>query len=276
MNTWIDGHPSHRNTQALYNRGLLYGDGLFETLAVYAGQALLVRRHLERLERGCRRLGMVFPGIGLLTREMQEVCQGRQEGVLKLLLCRAFGEPGGYQPEPAGVVVRILSLHPWRPVRQAMLAAGAVLRTCAIRLGMQPWLAGIKHLNRLEQVLAAVETAGSDEGLMLDTHGRVVEGVRSNLFIVERGHLYTPPLYDCGVAGVMRETVLDLARGQGLVPVVAPLLPVRLPAAEEVFIANSLIGVVPVASVDGQDCRRGRTWDGFRQALVEAGAVVPA
>lgn len=274
MNTWIDGHPCHRH--ALYNRGLLYGDGLFETLAIHGGRPLLLRRHLERLERGCRRLDMVFPGASLLTREIELACRGWQQGILKLLLCRALTEAGGYGPEPGGAVVRILSLRPWRAVSRVVLEAGAVLKTCTIRLSAQPRLAGIKHLNRLEQVLAATEIADSYEGLMLDEQEQVVEGTRSNLFIIKHGRLQTPPLYRCGVAGVMREKILDMAPSQHLLPIVTPLTLERLLVADEVFIANSLIGVVPVASVDGQACNRGRSWAGLRQALVEARAVVSA
>lgn len=243
---------------------------------MHDGRPLLLRRHLERLERGCRRLGMVFPGAKLLTQEVKAACQGwQQEGILKLLLCRSLTEAGGYGPGSGGTVVRILSLHPWRPVRRVVLETGIALRTCAIRLSAQPRLAGIKHLNRLEQVLAAAEIADSDEGLMLNEQGQVVEGTRSNLFIIERGRLHTPPLYTCGVAGVMRETILDLASSQRLLPIVTSLKPERLSVADEVFITNSLIGVVPVASVDGRACTSGHAWAGFRQALIETKAVVP-
>ena len=273
MKILLNGRPCQPD--GLYNRGLLYGDGLFTTLAVHATRPLLAELHRARLERGCRRLGLCFPGHAVLEQELQQACQGLQQGVLRLQLCRASeASGGGYRPPPGAETIRILSVHPWR----SPATTGAILRLCRVRLAHQPFLAGIKHLNRLEQVLAAAECLEPDidEGLMLDEQGYMVEGTHSNLFLIEGRCLYTPPLYGCGVAGVMREAIFASASRLQLLPVVTPLLPARLYTADEVFISNSLIGVRPVLKVDGRICRQGEHWSRLRQALVASNAVVPA
>lgn len=233
------------------DRGLHYGDGLFETLAVRAGAPLLWERHMQRLMHGCARLGLPAPDVALLHRETTHVCANAARGVLKIILTRGVGGRG-YRCA-ASTPTRILTLHPWPDYPDAFKQQGIKVRICATRLGMNPALAGVKHLNRLEQVLARNEWDDADvpEGLMLDGAGRVIEGTLSNVFAVRDGALLTPDLSQCGVAGVMRALILEQAAAWGIETRVTQFGVEELTAMHEVFVCNSLIGVWPVRELAG-------------------------
>jgi 4-amino-4-deoxychorismate lyase len=238
----INGEPAER--VSFRDRGLQYGDGLFETIAVQEGTPLLWERHLERLRRDASRLALPVPDGGCLADEARRLCAGAERAVLKIIVTR--GDAGrGYAPPPAAVPTRILSLTPW-PVHPPEAAEkGVAVRFCETRLGSNPRLAGIKHLNRLEQVLARREWEGEfAEGLMQDESGNVIEGTMSNLFVVTSGIVSTPDLGRCGVAGVMRGWVRD--RLAGAVRVV-PLGCDEVLQVDEIFLTNSVIGVWPVS-----------------------------
>jgi 4-amino-4-deoxychorismate lyase len=231
------------------DRGLAYGDGLFETIAVEAGRALFLDLHLERLQRDCRRL-RIGVDVGTLRGEIATCLPADGCGVLKIIVTRAPAGRG-YRPQTDCSGRRLLLFQP----RADVPAAGTALRTrlCRQRLSSQPALAGMKHLNRLEQVLARGEWSDPaiGEGLMLDTQGRLIEATAANLFLVSGGELLTPRLTHCGVAGVMRRIVIEcLAPALGL-PVREIDLPLpALYAVEELFLTSSLLGVAPVRAVD--------------------------
>ncbi|HQU16317.1 MAG: aminodeoxychorismate lyase [Chromatiales bacterium 21-64-14] len=236
------------------DRGLQYGDGLFETLMVRDARPLHWERHLARLTADCTRLAIPAPDPDRLRREAAQVCQDAAAGTLKILVTRGAGERG-YRPPPpsAGVqATRILALYPAPAYPEAHRREGVVTRICATRLGINPALAGIKHLNRLEQVLARAEwdDPAIPEGLMLDLHGRVVEGTMSNLFLVRDGTLITPDLARCGVAGVVRAIILEQAAARGIPCQVRDVAAEELTGAEEIFLCNSLIGIWPVCRID--------------------------
>ena len=240
------------------DRGLLYGDGLFETLAVVSGRPCLWAPHMRRLETGCRRLGLPRPDAELLWEESHRVIPQHAAGVLKILVTRGRG-PRGYRPPGDPLPTRILQFALQPGDADPPPASGVKVRYCSIRLGRNPALAGIKHLNRLEQVMARAEWEDPKiaEGLMLDTEGLVVEGTMSNLFLVRNGGLATPRLDRCGVAGIMRARVIALARGLGIPVEETDLRPPDVSAANGAFLCNSLIGLWPVRLVDGieQDVR---------------------
>jgi 4-amino-4-deoxychorismate lyase len=246
MSSWVNGR---RGTVVdCRDRGLQYGDGLFETMRVKARRIRLLELHLERLAEGCRRLGLAPPGKAL-ERELVLRARPCLDGVLKLIVTRGSGARG-YRPSGQERPTRILSLHP-RPADPGR--AGPVrVRLCRTRLGMNPDLAGLKTLNRLESVLARAEwrTARVWEGLMQDVDGTVVCGTMSNVFLRRGATLMTPALDRCGVAGVMRRWVLEQAGAlrlrvwQGRVPVAA------FAEAEEVFMTNAVAGVVPVGLIE--------------------------
>jgi 4-amino-4-deoxychorismate lyase len=182
---------------------------------------------------------------------------------------RGGGGGGGYRVPEKVVPRRILQLHPWPDFPPAAGEAGVAVRLCATRLCHNPQLAGIKHLNRLEQVLARREWDEPQigEGLLLDVDGRLVEGTMSNLFLVREQLLLTPDLRRCGVAGIMRSIILEQAERQSLRAEIRALDSADLLAADEVFLCNSLIGIWPVRAVDGRPYRKGAVTIRLQQLL---------
>jgi 4-amino-4-deoxychorismate lyase len=237
---------------SIVDRGFQYGDGVFETLAVYDGAPLLWGPHLARLQRGAERLAIPMPAVELLAVEARRLCGTAHRAVLKIILTR--GSSGrGYEPG-AGETTRVLYLAPWPAYPVEFARTGVSLCVCATTLSHQPRLAGIKHLNRLEQVLARGEWRTEyAEGIMCDDRGAVVEGTMSNVFAVTDGVLRTPTLVDCGVEGVMRAEVLAAARREQLAFEVTALRLDDLERADEMFVTNSLIGVWPVRQLQERE-----------------------
>jgi 4-amino-4-deoxychorismate lyase len=200
---------------------------------------------------------MAAPDRDRLTDEALQCLDGQGGEVLKLILTRGSGGRG-YRPG-TDAPRRIFSCHPRPTYPASYWRDGVRVRWCSTRLGWQPALAGLKHLNRLEQVLARQEWDDPTvpEGLMLDQGGAVAAGTQSNLFIVDDGRLLTPALEDCGVAGVMRGMLWDVATAQGLRVEQARLTAEDVGAAREVFLTNSLIGVWPVAQIKERACAQG-------------------
>lgn len=245
----VDGRRAERIPAA--DRGLHFGDGVFETIAVRGGAPRYLERHLDRLERGAAVLGIEPPARETLRREALDVCGGAGEAVLKLILTRGSGGRG-YAPPDDPAPSRVTILNPWRGRPAEEYRNGAAVRWCATRLARNPALAGIKHLNRLEQVLARAEWDDPSvaEGLMLDTTGRVVEGTASNLFLVTGDRLQTPDLSESGVAGIMRARVMELANGAGWPVDTTGLGPDDVAQATELFLTSSLLGILPVGRLD--------------------------
>ena len=225
------------------NRGMNYGDGLFETMRVHRGALPLWPRHLARLREGAARLGIAMPATDVIEARMAETVAGRDAGVLKLLLVRGNGGRG-YAPAPDADAMWMLSLHPL----PASTPPGLRLHWCETRLGSQPALAGIKHCNRLEQVLARaeVERVGCDEGLMRDLAGNAVCATSANLLVLRDRRWLTPPIRDCGVAGVMRAALLAEAGRLGIPCHVTDISLAQLQQADELFLCNSVYGIWPV------------------------------
>ena len=241
----VNGQPSE--LVRADDRGLQYGDGLFETALLTKGHVRFLDDHLRRLFTGCGRLDIAAPDTAILRNEIAQVTAGHERGVLKIIVTRGAGGRG-YRPSNAAASTRVVALHPFNPSPQAALR----LRWCDIRLGRNARLAGIKHLNRLEQVLAQSEwqEGEADEGLMLDTEGEVVCATSANVFAVRDGVLVTPDLRFCGVHGVMRGQVLKAAARLRLTTSEEPLWPHDLETASEVFITNAVRGIRSVASLD--------------------------
>lgn len=237
---------------AVTDRGLHYGDGVFETIAIRHGRPQLWPAHMERLHDGCSRLGIPLPDTKLMEAETARLCGESERAVLKIIITRGSGGRG-YRAPAIPEQRRILIRYPWPEYPD--INNGIALRVCRTPLSCNPVLAGIKHLNRLEQVLARNEWADEafHEGLMLDTEGHVVEGTMSNLFAVRNGVLLTPDLTRCGVAGVMRQRVLSLAGELGIACEVVRMGINEIMAMDELFITNSLIGIWPVSRTEGTE-----------------------
>jgi 4-amino-4-deoxychorismate lyase len=215
------------------------------------GRPLLLERHLERLWRGCERLSLVLDRA-LLHAELLAFCAGQADGVVKLIVTRGDGLRGyAVSPSP----VRRILLSGAMPVYPSANAEqGVRLFPCVTRLAEQPQLAQIKHLNRLEQVLARAEWQDSSyaEGLMRDRSGRVIEAVFSNLLLCRDTVLVTADLSRCGVAGVMRAELLAQARSQGIACQVRDITFDEFLAADEVMLCNSVYGVWPVCAYEAR------------------------
>lgn len=249
------------------DRGLQYGDGLFETMAAVNGRVRNFARHMERLAEGCRRLDMPMPAVELFALDCERALTGLGAGSVKITLTRGPG-PRSYRPPPEPAVTRIVVSSGPKPRTDP--ETGIVVRLCETPLGLNPRLAGLKHLNRLEQVLASAEwnDAAVAEGLMSSTDGRLVCATAANVFMVRAGCLLTPDIRDCGVAGVMRGLVLEAARELGLPVEVTDLRVADLAAADEVFLTNAITGVRPVGEVLG--VRRYTPPGDTTRALLEA------
>ncbi len=240
------------------DRGLAYGDGLFETMRVHAGAVPWWDAHWSRLSLGAARLSIGLPDAGQARAEAGSLFDDGAHGVLKLLLTRGGGARG-YAPIDGAEPSWMLARHPLPAP-----AASARAIWCDTRLALQPALAGIKHCNRLEQVLARAEcvAAGADEGLMCDGEGTVVSATSANLFVLRDGRWLTPPIDRCGVAGTCRAILLPAldAREQRLQRG-------DVDRADAVFLCNAVRGILPVARLGA------RTWE-LHPALAQAHAAL--
>ena len=261
------------DTVSARDRGFQYGDGLFETIAVHRGTPLLWEQHAQRLLAGAVRLDMPAPETALLRAEADQLCRGVERGVLKIILTRGVSGRG-YRPDASISATRVLSLSPWPDYPPSWGEEGVAVRLCRTRLASQPRLAGLKHLNRLEQVLARAEWDDEyAEGLMQDESGNIIEGTMTNVFLVEEGTLCTPEVTRCGVEGVMRGAVLEQARCLGIACRVGPVTATQLEHADELFLTNSLIGLWPVRRIENRSYTIGQTTRKIQQAIYDAGCV---
>jgi 4-amino-4-deoxychorismate lyase len=245
----INGRSTHVVDSS--DRGFQYGDGVFTTLPVRDGHPVFLDLHLQRLSRDCHRLGIPYPGGALIADEARGLCRQESSGVLKIQITRGAGDRGYRppdKPEPTRVI-RFKDTSERAPL--ASLERGAAVRLCAHRLGRNPALAGMKHMNRLDQIMARSEWCSDSvhEGLMTDMEGLLIEGTMSNVFLVLGNHLVTPDLSQCGVAGVMRSVILTIA-GEAQIPTeIRTVTCDELRAADEVFLTNSVIGLCPVVAM---------------------------
>jgi 4-amino-4-deoxychorismate lyase len=252
--------PAH--AISVTDRGLAYGDGLFETMLLARGKVRLLEAHLRRLTDGCRRLGIDYPGDEMLTADIARVCEAHGDGVVKLILTRGVGGRG-YRPTSTPCT-RIVSLH--EPVESTPAIR---VRWCETRLSRNAALAGIKHLNRLEQVLAQAEWQDPEiaEGFMLDSEGELVCATSANIFIVRGHELITHDLRYCGVRGIMRGEVIRIANELGIPVREEPIWPEDLETATEVFVTNAVRGIRSVTALEEFSWPYGKVTQSLREAL---------
>lgn len=243
----VNGRPG--GEIAASDRGLLYGDGLFETIRFVGGAAPLWHRHMARLGEGCVRLGLPVPEPATLDAEARQVVGEARDAVVRITLTRGSGRRG-YAPPADATATRIVAAHPMPDLPADWYRRGIRVRSCALRLACQPRLAGIKHLNRLEQVLARMEWSDPDvvEGLLFDAGDRLVSATAANVFGVLDGVLMTPALDHCGVAGALRAELLE-AFPDIRVGAITMEASMRM---DEMFLCSSVRGVLPVREVDAR------------------------
>ena len=250
------------------DRGLAYGDGLFETMRVVAGRAPLWTWHMERLEEGCRRLLLPHPAPAMLADEVSAAADGLDDAVVRITWTAGSG-PRGYARQatvPARLIVVASPVHHADPF---MAIHGVALFECATRWSLQPRLAGIKHLNRLEQVLARAEWEDPSfiDGLMLDIDDRVISTTSASIGLVVDGVPMFPALHRCGVAGVGRR----LAMANLPEAVERDIDRAMLMSASEVFLASSVRGMLPVRAVGDRHYAAGPVARALQAAWATAG-----
>jgi 4-amino-4-deoxychorismate lyase len=241
---YIDGQTGRIDPA---DRGLAYGDGLFETIAIRRGLVRYLDFHLERLAAGCARLHIDCPPKAELEGKIRQAAGVFERGTIKLILTRGTGPRGYAPPRPATPTIILLADPDERRFESAL--AVVTLRT---RLSEHEVLAGIKHLCRLEQVLGRLELdqLDADEGLMATTRGTVIGGTSRNLFAVFGSEIKTPDLTLAGIEGVMRRAVLAGAAEAGYKADVTVLSEADLRAADEIFMTNALVGIQSVTRLD--------------------------
>jgi 4-amino-4-deoxychorismate lyase len=249
VSVWINGRL--RSTVDYRDRGLSYGDGLFETMRVLDRRIRLLDYHLDRLYAGCRRLRIAAPHAAKLRRELERIASLQKDAILKLIVTRGSAERG-YRPSGRERATRIIQLQASRPDSASQAARPVRVRLCATPLSVNARLAGLKTLNRLDAVLGRAEWRDARiwEGLMGDGAGGWVCGTMSNLFLVRGRTLATPLLDRCGVAGVMRRWILANAAGLRLRPVERRIRWQDLAAADEVFMSNAVVGIRSVRTIE--------------------------
>lgn len=243
---------------SLPDRGLDYGDGLFETMPIIDGNIPWLSYHLERLQQGLLQLGFDSEARSPVRDYIRTALDDRRvTGVMRLTVTRGTGMRGYAPPDPARPTC-IVQTSCADSVGQPPLPPANV-DLCSVTLAKQPLLAGIKHLNRLEQVLAARERQqkGLDEMLMTDTSGSAISVISGNIFLVDGSQLLTPTLADCGILGTRRRLVLDeLAPALGLDCLQVAMTAGDVESADEAFYCNSLRGYQPIGRYRGRRWRR--------------------
>ncbi len=264
--TLVNGNPTKLVSAG--DRGLLYGDGVFRTLRVMAGRALWWPEQYAKLASDAERLAIPCPSRADWEADMATCLEsvGLQDGVLRLTLTRGEGVRG-YVVPAMSVPTRLTQFSPL-PADVDLTTLGRVHR-CRLRLALQPALAGVKHLNRLEQVLARAEWVDPavSEGLLCDAEDRLISGVSSNLFLMRGRTLYTPRLDRCGVSGVARERLLARAPNLGHPVAVTDLSRADLNGAEAIFLCNSVRGLRWVAELDDRSWTLHPAFGPLREAL---------
>lgn len=243
--SFVDGKP--QASLSLNDRGLNYGHGLFETVRLSSGELPLWRYHRQRLIRGADKLGIALESSRLETYLQQALEAFPSDGMLKLLLTAGLG-PRGYRQQRRSSSYALQ----YFPLPSVVKAGGLRLQRCNYTLAHNAQLAGIKHLNRLDQVLAADELKEGYDGLLLDVDDNVIEALSSNIFLFDGQSWLTPALDSCGVAGVMRRLLYEeIMPNLGLRVIVKPVSLASLLNASEVFVCNAVRGIQPVCELAG-------------------------
>jgi len=246
--------PLHAARVSPLDRGLLYGDGVFETLRTYGGQPAFLARHLRRMREAATFLRIPWEPDEAQMRALIDAlleANALRESTIRITLTRG-PTPAGLKLDGAEEPTWIVRAGPLREYPQALRDGGMRLHVSKIRRNADSPLPSIKALNYLECLLAKDEALrrGADEALFLNTRGELAEGSVCNVFLVERGSVLTPSIDSGILAGITREVVLELCERESIPLVETRLGPTRLRGADEVFVTNSLMEIMPVAAVD--------------------------
>lgn len=254
---------------SLLDRGLQYGDGCFTTLSVIQRYPLFWTYHQARLAIACQRLNITPPDFNLLKHQVITVAE-KKDIIIKIIITRGIGLRG-YRPSQSSIPNVLLYISPYK-FNHDNFYRGVKACWCRTPISINTRLAGIKHLNRLEQVLARNEWQDNNvfEGIMLDYHKHVIAGTMSNLFWVKDNIVYTPSVAKAGIAGVMRRCVFNWIKQLGLRYKVVLTDKKAVINADEVFMTNSLIGIYPIVSLPEKDYNIDSTTYNLQQIYLQA------
>jgi branched-chain amino acid aminotransferase len=264
--------PEERALVSVFDRGFLYGDGLFETLRIFVGNPFRWRQHIQRLWKGAKFLGIALPhSEDALRRFSAELVQRNAlpDCVLRITLSRGVGSRG-YSPQCAEKPTLAMSLHPV-PLPDPTPPRLVKLITSSVTVRAGDPLAAFKTANKLVQILARAEAdrAGVDEALLLDIEGHVVEATASNVFWIDRESVCTPPVSSGALPGVTRAAVLELCGKLGVGTKEASIALKSMQRADGVFLTNSVSGIVEVTSLDSAPACRSPIVESLRSAYTE-------
>ncbi len=264
MKIYINGKMVDEKKAAVsvFDRGFLYGDGLFETMRSYGGKVLALDRHLDRLYGGAGTLGMTIkPGKGgLKTALLRLLGKNRlKDAYIRIIVTRGKGSIGLAGSRVKGQAVIIITKK-FTPYPAVLYKKGVSIRISALRRNEKSPAAGVKSLNYLDSILARMEAqaGGADDALLLNTNGDVAETAVSNIFAVKKKTIITPSIVSGALPGVTRDIVIELAGMAGVEAKARRVRPAELIKAREVFITNSLMEVMPVTKIDGKKVGTGR------------------
>ena len=234
------------------DRSAQYGDGLFETVAIRGGKPRFWDQHMARLRMGCEKIGIEPPSVAAVRADADaaiSALEGAAEFATLKIIVSAGSGPRGYGRRQDTRPTNRVGIFPGQPLPVKHYQEGVEVRICATRLAIQPQLAGVKSLNRLEQVLGRSEWDDEAvfEGLMVDTDTRLICGTMSNVFIARQNVLITPAITRCGISGIMRQQIIGWLQDAGVTCEVRDLEIEELHTADEVFLSNSQFGVLPVS-----------------------------
>lgn len=251
MHTLVDGKASE--LISVYDRGFQYGDGCFETIRVIDSKPVLLQQHLSRLEKTCHLLKIPVD-LHLIEVELALLISNNSpQGIAKIIVTRGSGGCG-YAPPSSNVACRVVQFHSIDDAQLVKNQLGINVQLCEHRLSQSAGLAGMKHLNRLDQVIASHEIATEfEEGLCLDQNGKVIEGTRSNLLLSLGGTIITPDLSLAGVQGIMLNFLLDKFKQAGQQIDCCEVDIEDLERADELLLCNSVFGVWPVLKMHRND-----------------------
>jgi 4-amino-4-deoxychorismate lyase len=252
-----------------FDRGLSYGDGVFRTFKVIEGLPVDWPLHYQRLVSDCGAIGIVCPSAEVLIGDIQSLFSPNDSAVAKFIITRGEGERG-YAAPAVTMPTRILIKSELPTYAASNYATGVQLYTCKTTLSFQTALAGVKHLNRLENVLARAEWNDPTffDGVMLDMESNVIECTSANIFARYDKELHTPSVDRCGIAGVTRQRIINLAHLPKLKPIVKNITLPELLDADEVFICNSIYGAIQVRTIAQKHWAMGDLATRIREILV--------
>ena len=238
-----------------FDRGFAYGDGVFRTMLVRNGLPECWPQHYQKLVADCAAIKIVCPSAELLMSDLQQLFSVEEiaedsVAVIKMIITRGEGERG-YAPPAITNPLRVVIKSPLHTYPNTYLTEGVNLHVCTTKLATQTALAGVKHLNRLENVLARMEWKDPNivDGIMFDDANHVIACTAANIFICNGDTLTTPKLDRCGIAGVTRQRIIDLAHLLGLTVKIQQINLAQLLSADEVLITNSIYGALQVKTI---------------------------